>query len=86
MLEDKAREDKQMRLKDRVVNSKALVDNRQKLDEARKQKQDDFKNNLKEQNADYKNKLARSYQKVYNKPLMFETSKHYIMVSWEENR
>ena len=85
MLEDKAREDKQMRLKDRVVNSKCLVDNRQKLEEARKQKQDDFKNNLKEQNADYKNKLARSYQKVYNKPLMFETGKDYLMFSWEEN-
>jgi len=73
MLEDRAREDKQNRLKERVVNSKALVDNRQKLEETRKQKQDDFKSNLREQNEDYKNKLARSYQKVYNKPLMFET-------------
>jgi len=72
-LEDRAREEKQNRLKERVVNSKALVDNRQKLDETRKQKQEDFKNNLREQNEDYKNKLARSLQKVYNKPLMFET-------------
>lgn len=75
MLEDKAREDKQNRLKERVINSKALVDNREKLDEERKQKQEDFKNNLRDQNAEYKNKLARSYQRVYNKPLMFETSK-----------
>jgi len=72
-LEDQARQEKQNRLKERVVNSKALVDNRQKLDETRKQKQEDFKNNLREQNEDYKNKLARSLQKVYNKPLMFET-------------
>jgi hypothetical protein len=78
MLEDKAREEKQNRLKERVVNSKALVDNRQKLEETRKQKQDDFKNNLKDQNADYKNKLARSYQRVYNKPLMFETSTFFV--------
>jgi hypothetical protein len=75
MLEDKAREEKQNRLKERVVNSKALVDNREKLEETRKQKQEDFKNNLREQTAEYKNKLARSYQRVYNKPLMFETSK-----------
>jgi len=73
LLEDQAREEKQNRLKERVVNSKALVDNRQKLEETRKQKQDDFKSNLREQNEDYKNKLARSIQKVYNKPLMFET-------------
>jgi len=72
-LEDRAREEKQNRLKERVVNSKALVDNRQKLDESRKQKNEDFKNNQREQTEDYKNKLARSLQKVYNKPLMFET-------------
>ena len=84
MLEDKAREEKQKRLKDRVVNSKALVDNREKLEETRKQKQDDFKNNLKEQNAEYKNKLARSYQRVYNKPLMFETSEYIINFSWKK--
>jgi len=72
-MEDKMREEKQNRLKERVVNSKALVDNRQTLEATRKQKQDDFNRNLREQDEDYKNKLARSYQKVYNKPLMFET-------------
>jgi len=73
LLEDHARAEKQNRLKERVVNSKALVDNREKLEQTRKEKQDNFRSSLKEQNEDYKNKLARSYQKVYNKPLMFET-------------
>jgi len=73
MLEDKMRIEKQNRLKERVVNSKALVDNTKALDESKKTKQNDFRSNLNSDNDKYKTYLASMYQKVYNKPLMFES-------------
>jgi len=73
MLEDKMRTEKQNRLKERVVNSKALVDNTKALDESKKTKQNDFRSNLNSDNDKYKTYLASMYQKVYNKPLMFES-------------
>lgn len=67
------RKEKQDRLKDRVVNSKALVDNSKALENKRKQQQEDFKRNLNEDKIKYQQELARRLQRVYNKPLMFET-------------
>ena len=75
IVEDMLRKEKQNKLKDRVVNSKFIVDNAKALDEKKKKQQDDFKSNLEEQKNKYEQELARRLERVYNKPLMFETSK-----------
>ncbi len=72
-LEDRLRYEKQIRLKDRVVNSKAIVDNTRSLEEKKKKQQQDFKNNLRESKERYQQDLARRLQRVYNKPLMLES-------------
>lgn len=66
------RKEKQDRLKERVLNSKALVDNTRTLEEKRSKQQEDFKRNLQEKKNAYQQELARRLQRVYNKPLMFE--------------
>ena len=71
-MEDKLRKEKQDRLKERVINSKALVDNSKALEEKRNKQQEDFKKNLQEKKNEYQQDLARRLQRVYNKPLMFE--------------
>lgn len=74
IIEDKLRKEKQDRLKERVINSKALVDNSKALEEKRSKAQEDFKRNLQEKKQNYQQELARRLQRVYNKPLMFEQS------------
>jgi hypothetical protein len=74
ILDEKERKEKQNRLKERVVNSKNLVDNTKALEEKRKKQQEDFKNGLKDTAEKYQQELARRLQKVNNKPLMFETA------------
>lgn len=71
-IEDQQRIINQNKLKERVVNSKHLIDNNKALEEKRKQKQEDFKKGLKENKKEYLEELERRKQKVYNKPLMFE--------------
>ena len=43
------------------------------MEEKKKKHQEDFKNNLRDNQERYHNELARRLQRVYNKPLMFET-------------
>jgi len=68
------RKEKQERLKERVINSKLLYDNSKTLQENRKRQQEDFKRALQEKKQKYEQDLARTLQRVYNKPLMFEMS------------
>jgi hypothetical protein len=68
------RKEKQERLKERVVNSKLLYDNSKTIQENRKRQQEDFKRGLIEKKQKYEQDLARTLQRVYNKPLMFEMS------------
>ncbi len=70
--EDKQRLIKQNKLKERVVNSKYLVDNRKALEESRKDKQENFKESLRKQALEYKIELEKRKQKIYNMPLNFE--------------
>jgi hypothetical protein len=72
MEEDKERVKNQNKLKERVVNSKFLVDNKKKLEEDKKKRQDAFKESLRKQAIEYKMELEKTKQKVYNKPLNFE--------------
>ncbi len=75
IIEELLRKEKQNKLKERVVNSKHLIDNAKSLDEKKRKHQEDFKNNLEEQKNKYEQELARRLERVYNKPLMFESSK-----------
>lgn len=68
------RKEKQERLKERVVNSRAIVDNSKTLHENRKKQKEEFKRGLIEKKQKYEQDLARTLQRVYNKPLMFEIS------------
>jgi len=79
LIEDLMRKEKQNKLKDRVVNSKFIVDNKNALEEKRSKQQQDSKNNLEEQKNKYEQELARRLERVYNKPLMFEKSKYLII-------
>lgn len=74
ILEDKMRKEKQDRLKERVINSKSLVDNKQQLENKRKAQQELFKQSLIDNKKNYEEELTRRLQRVYNKPLMFESS------------
>lgn len=62
----------QNKLKERVTQSKHLVDNSRQLDKEKKEKQENFKKNLVKQKIEYQTELEKLKQKVYNKPLMFE--------------
>ena len=70
--EDLEREIKQKKLKERVSQSRYLVDNSKQLEEQRKNKQIEFKENLRNLKVEYLQELEKRKQKVYNKPLMFE--------------
>ncbi len=72
-LEDQLRLERQGRLKDRVVNSKAIVDNHKSLEEKKKKHQQEFKNSMRENTERYHQELARRIERVYKKPLMLET-------------
>jgi hypothetical protein len=51
-----------------------LVDNSKTIQENRKKQQEEFKRGLIEKKQKYEQDLARTLQRVYNKPLMFEMS------------
>lgn len=72
--EDLQRQKNQNKLKERVVKSKYLIDNKQDLESKRKEKQENFKQDLKDKKKSYMEGLERRKQKIYNKPLMFEQS------------
>lgn len=74
ILEDKMRKEKQQRLKERVVSSKALADNKEMLESKRRAQQEAFKKGLIDNKKNYEEEMARRLQRVYNKPLMFESS------------
>jgi hypothetical protein len=68
------RKEKQERLKDRVLGSKHLVDNSKALDENRKKAREESRRRLVETKKKYEQDLAKTLQRVYNRPLLFETS------------
>ena len=70
--EEIQREIRKNKLKERVTQSRYLLDNSKKLEETRKNKQIQFKENLKNLKVNYLQELEKRKQKVYNKPLMFE--------------
>ena len=70
--EDRKRKLQQNKLKERVTQSKNLVDNRKKLEESKREKQETFKRDLKREANEYKMALEKMKQKIYNKPLQFE--------------
>jgi hypothetical protein len=72
LIEDQLRSEKQNRLKGRVVNSKSLIDNKEKLQANRSQQKESFLRNLNEQKEQYQQDLIRRLQRVYSKPLMLE--------------
>jgi len=70
--EDEKRRKKQNRLNQRVRSSSVMQTNKKKLEENRRTKILEFKNNLKEGEANYKKNLELINQKVDNRPLMME--------------
>jgi hypothetical protein len=70
--EDAQRLKNQNKLKERVINSKYLVDNKNKLEEKKKKKVEEHKETLKAKKKEYDEDMQRRLQKVYNRPLMFE--------------
>ena len=70
--EDEKRREKQKRLNQRVRSSSVMQTNKKQLEENRKTRILEFKNNLKENKKNYKEKLQLINQKVNNRPLMME--------------
>src|SRR5690349_14666852 len=66
------RQEKQGRLKDRVVHSKSIVDNSKAIEDKRARHQEEFKRNLQEKKQTYQQDLERRLNRVYSKPLMLE--------------
>ena len=71
-LEDNIRAEHQARLRERVWNSKAIVDNTNQLNENRLRHQEEFRAKLQKQKESYNAELARRLEKVYNRPLLVE--------------
>ena len=71
-LEDNIRAEHQARLRERVWNSKAIVDNTNQLNENRLRHQEEFRAKLQKQKDSYNAELARRLEKVYNRPLLVE--------------
>ncbi len=71
-LEDNIRAEHQARLRERVWNSKAIVDNTNLLNENRLRHQEEFRAKLQKQKESYNAELARRLEKVYNRPLLVE--------------
>ena len=59
-------------LRERVWNSKAIVDNTNQLNENRLRQQEEFKAKLQKQKDSYNAELKRRLEKVYNRPLLVE--------------
>ena len=70
--EDELRRERQNRLNDRVRSSSVIQGNKKALREKKINNQKAFKQNLKENQEEYKGKLNAIYQKVENRPLMME--------------
>jgi len=71
-IEDNIRAEHQARLRERVWNSKAIVDNSNQLYENRLKQQEEFRAKLQNQRDTYNAELARRLEKVYNRPLLVE--------------
>ena len=71
-IEDNMRAEHQARLRERVWNSKAIVDNTNQLNENRLRQQEEFRAKLQKQKESYNAELARRLEKVYNRPLLVE--------------
>ena len=71
-MEDNIRAEHKARLRERVWNSKAIVDNTNQLLENRARQQEEFKAKLQRQKDSYNAELARRLEKVYNRPLLVE--------------
>ena len=71
-IEDNIRAEHQARLRERVWNSKAIVDNSNQLKENKLRQQEEFKAKLQKQKETYNAELKRRLEKVYNRPLLVE--------------
>ena len=71
-IEDNIRAEHQARLRERVWNSKAIVDNSNQLKENKLRQQEEFKAKLQKQKESYNAELKRRLEKVYNRPLLVE--------------
>ena len=71
-LEDSIRAEHQSRLRERVLNSKAIVDHTNQLNEIKQKRMEEFKEELQRQEETYKAELARRLERVYNRPLLVE--------------
>ena len=71
-IEDNMRAEHQARLRERVWNSKAIVDNSNQLKENKIRQQEEFKAKLQKQKETYNAELKRRLEKVYNRPLLVE--------------
>ena len=71
-IEDSIRAEQQARLRERVLNSKAIVDHTNQLNEIKQKRMEEFKEELQRQEESYKVELARRLERVYNRPLLVE--------------
>ena len=71
-LEDNIRAEQQSRLRERVLNSKAIVDHTNQLNERKQKRMEEFREELQRQEESYKAELARRLERVYNRPLLVE--------------
>ena len=71
-IEDSIRAEQQARLKERVLNSKAIVDHTNQLNEIKQKRMEEFREELQRQEESYKAELARRLERVYNRPLLVE--------------
>ena len=71
-IENSIRAEQQARLRERVLNSKAIVDHTNQLNEIKQKRMEEFKEELQRQEESYKAELARRLERVYNRPLLVE--------------
>ena len=71
-IEDSIRAEQQARLRERVLNSKAIVDHTNQLNEIKQKRMEEFREELQRQEESYKAELARRLERVYNRPLLVE--------------
>ena len=72
--EDEKRKERQSRLNKRVRSSSVIQGNKKQLEEKRKIRMKEFKDNLNDDKKRYKEKLDAINQKIDNRPLMMETA------------
>ena len=71
-IEDNIRLEHQSRLRERVLNSKAIVDHTNQLNEIKQKRMEEFREELQRQEESYRAELARRLERVYNRPLLVE--------------